>query len=88
MDLSSAVTATVSTLRRRPADLLPFYFLGTAVPVIARVGLFVALAGTYVHFTVTGRLTDARATLADLYLTPPDPQDSEAMQAWVESVEP
>ncbi|GAB3701511.1 stage II sporulation protein M [Halorubrum pallidum] len=88
MDLSSAVTATVSTLRRRPADLLPFYFLGTAVPVIARVGLFVALAGTYVHFTVTGRLTDARAALADLDLTPPDPQDSEAMQAWVESVEP
>ena len=35
MDLSAAVTATTATLRRRPAQLLPFYLLGTAVPVIA-----------------------------------------------------
>ncbi|GAB7009967.1 stage II sporulation protein M [Halorubrum trueperi] len=88
MDLSSAVTATVSTLRRRPADLLPFYFLGTAVPVIARVAMFVALAGVYLHFELTGRLADARDALAELDLTPPDAQDPEAMQAWAESVAP
>ncbi|MFD1569975.1 stage II sporulation protein M [Halorubrum laminariae] len=88
MDLSSAVTTTAATLRRRPGDLLPFYFLGTAVPVIARVGLFVALAGVYLHVELTGRLADAREGLADLDLTPPDTQDPEAMQAWAESVEP
>jgi uncharacterized membrane protein SpoIIM required for sporulation len=88
MDLSSAVTVTVSTLRRRPADLIPFYFLGTAVPVIARLGLFVALAGVYLHYEVTGRLADARAALAEVDLTPPDSQDPEAVQAWAESVAP
>lgn len=88
MDLSSAVTTTAVTLRRRPADLLPFYLLGTAVPVIARMGTFAALAGVYLHFEMTGRLADARAALADRDLSPPDTQDPEAMQAWVESAEP
>ena len=88
MDLSSAVTATVSTLRRRPADLIPFYLLGTAVPVIARMGLFVALAGVYIHFELTGRLADAREALTELNLTPPDTQDPEAVQMWAESVGP
>lgn len=75
MDLSSAVSAAASTLRRRPADLLPFYLLGTAVPVIARMGLFVALAGTYLHYELTGQLDDARRALTELDLTPPDTQD-------------
>jgi uncharacterized membrane protein SpoIIM required for sporulation len=88
MDLSSAVTATVSTLRRRPADLIPFYLLGTAVPVIARVGMFTALAGVYLHFELTGRLAIAREALAELDLTPPDTQDPEAVQAWGESLAP
>jgi len=88
MDLSSAVSAAASTLRRRPADLLPFYLLGTAVPVIARMGLFVALAGTYLHYELTGRLDDARRALTELDLTPPDTQDPEAVQAWVETVAP
>ncbi|WP_050031868.1 stage II sporulation protein M [Halorubrum halophilum] len=88
MDLSAAVSATASTLRRRPADLLPFYFLGTAVPVVARMGLFVALAGTYLHYELTGRLDDARQALAELDLTPPDTQDPEAVQAWVDSAAP
>jgi len=88
MDLSAAVSATVSTLRRRPADLLPFYLLGTAVPVIARMGLFVALAGVYVHFEFTGRLADAREALAELDLTPPDAEDPEALEAWVDGLLP
>jgi len=88
MDLSAAVSATVSTLRRRPADLLPFYLLGTAVPVIARMGLFVALAGVYVHFEFTGRLADAREALAELDLTPPDSEDPEALEAWVDGLLP
>lgn len=88
MDLSTAVSATVSTLRRRPADLLPFYFLGTAVPVISRVGLFVALAGVYLHFELTGRLADARETLATIDLTPPDTQDPEAIERWADGLAP
>ncbi|AZQ13635.1 stage II sporulation protein M [Halorubrum sp. PV6] len=88
MDLSAAVSATAATLRRRPADLLPFYLLGTAIPVIARMGLFVALAGTYLHFELTGRLADARRALAELDVTPPETQDPEALQAWAESIGP
>ena len=88
MDLSSAVSAAASTLRRRPADLLPFYLLGTAIPVVARTGLFVALAGTYLHYELTGRLADVRRALAELDLTPPETQDPEALEAWAEGVAP
>ena len=88
MDLSAAVSATAATLRRRPADLLPFYFLGTAIPVIARIGLFVALAGTYLHFELTGRLADARRALTEVDVAPPETQDPEALQAWAESIGP
>ena len=88
MDLSSAVSATVSTLRRRPADLIPFYFLGTAVPVIARMGLFIALVGVYIHFEITGRLEDAREAFTELELTPPDPENPEAIEAWAEGLRP
>ena len=88
MDLSTAVSATVSTLRRRPADLLPFYLLGTAVPVIARLGLLVALGGVYLHFELSGRLNEVRDTLADVDLTPPDVEDPEALEAWVEGLLP
>ncbi|MFC5279797.1 stage II sporulation protein M [Halorubrum rubrum] len=88
MDLSTAVTATVSTLRRRPADLLPFYFLGTAVPVIARTVLLVALAGAYLHAELTGRLDAVGDALAGTDLTPPDAEDPEAVQRWTEAIAP
>ena len=88
MELSSAVSATVSTLRRRPADLIPFYFLGTAIPIIARIGLFVALAGVYLHFELTGRLEAVRDALTELELTPPETQDPAALEAWAESIMP
>ncbi|GAA0548333.1 stage II sporulation protein M [Halorubrum ejinorense] len=87
MDLSAAVTATIATLRRRPADLLPFYLLGTAVPVIARLGTFVALAGIYLHLELTGRLAAARDALAGLE-PPPETQDPAALEAWAEGVTP
>ncbi|MBP1923385.1 putative membrane protein SpoIIM required for sporulation [Halorubrum alkaliphilum] len=88
MDLSTAVTATVSTLRRRPADLLPFYLLGTAVPVIARLGLLVALGGVYLHFELSGRLGEVRDTLAGVDLTPPDAENPEAIEQWAEGLLP
>ncbi|WP_143415526.1 DUF373 family protein, partial [Halorubrum sp. SD612] len=87
MDLSAAVTATTATLRRRPADVLPFYLLGTAVPVIARLGAFAALAGIYLHLELTGRLAAAGDALAGVE-PPPDTQDPEALQAWAEGLTP
>ena len=88
MDLSNAVSATVSTLRRRPGDLLPFYFLGTAVPVIARLGLLASLAGVYLHYELSGRLDVVRDTLADVDLTPPDTEDPAAIEQWAEGLLP
>ncbi|QAU13057.1 stage II sporulation protein M [Halorubrum sp. BOL3-1] len=87
MDLSAAVAAMTATLRRRPADLLPFYLLGTAVPVIARLGTFAALAGIYVHLELTGRLATVRDALAGIE-PPPETQDPEALRAWVDGVAP
>ncbi|WP_281194649.1 stage II sporulation protein M [Halorubrum sp. F4] len=88
MDLSTAVTATVSTLRRRPADLLPFYFLGTAVPVIARTALLLALAGAYLHAELTGGIDAVRDALAEADLTPPNLEDPEAVERWAEGLVP
>jgi len=103
MDLSSAITAVVSTLRRRPADLLPFYLLSTAVPIIARTAVFLSLAAVYVHLELSGRLAEARAALDGTDLTPPefgdpgeftggepDPDafDEAAFEAWVEGLIP
>ncbi|MFC5133441.1 MULTISPECIES: stage II sporulation protein M [Haloferacaceae] len=88
MDLSTAVTATVSTLRRRPADLLPFYFLGTAVPVIARTALLLALAGAYLHAELTGGIDAVRDALAGADLTPPNLEDPEAVERWAEGLAP
>ena len=88
MDLSTAVSATVSTLRRRPADLLPFYLLGTAVPVVARMGLLVSLAGVYLHYELSGRLGAVRDAFADADLAPPDVEDPEALERWAEGLIP
>ncbi|OYR67597.1 stage II sporulation protein M [Halorubrum ezzemoulense] len=87
MDLSAAVTATTATLRRRPADVLPFYLLGTAVPAIARLGPFAALAGIYLHLELNGRLAAARDSLVGVE-PPPETQDPEALQAWAEGLGP
>jgi hypothetical protein len=87
MDLSAAVTATTATLRRRPADVLPFYLLGTAIPVIARLGTFTALAGIYLHLELTGRLAAARDALAGVE-PPPETQDPEALRTWAEGLTP
>jgi len=39
-------------------------------------------------YELTGQLDDARRALTELDLTPPDTQDPEAVQAWVETVAP
>lgn len=88
MDLSTAVAVTVATLRRRPADFLPFYLLGTAVPAIARTGLVLALAGAYLHVEVTGRLDAAVDALGGTALMPPSTEDPEAVLQWARGLEP
>lgn len=88
MSLSTAVTAAVRSLRRRPADLVPFYVLGAAVPAIARVGPFLAVALAYVYLEVTGRLEEIATQLATLDLEAPDPESEEAVEEWLAEAEP
>ncbi len=89
MKLSAAVTAVATTLRRRPADLLPFYVLGIAVPAITRVGTFLGLAVGYLYLETTGRLETVRGELASRDLSPPDPEaQPEAFAEWAADLDP
>ena len=88
MDLSTAVSTAVSTLRRRPADLLPLYLLGTAIPVIARTGILAGLAGAYLYVARTGALAAAANALGDASLTPPPTDDPAAIQRWARGLAP
>ncbi|GAB3414631.1 hypothetical protein GCM10027435_09820 [Haloparvum alkalitolerans] len=83
MDLSTAVSTTVAALRRRPADLLPFYVLGAAVPAIARVVSFTGLVAVYFYLESTGRLATLRDGLAGLDGSMPDPEaEPTAFEQW------
>lgn len=87
MNLSTAVSTTVAALRRRPADLLPFYVLGAAVPAIARVVSFAGLAVVYLYLETTGRLATLRDGLADLEGSMPDPEaEPTAFEQWAGEV--
>ena len=88
MSLSEAVAAAVAAIRRRPGDLLPWYVLGAAVPAIARVVPFVAVAIGYAYLAATGRLETIAAELRELDGEPPEPDaDPEAFEAWFSGVE-
>lgn len=88
MSLSEALHATLSTLRRRPGDLLPFYMLGAAVPTAARVWTFLALGVAYAYLELSGRLDSVRAALPGHDLDPPDPAQTEAFARWAAEVQP
>lgn len=89
MRLSRAVRAVVATLRRRPADILPVYVFGAAVPAIARVVPFLGLAVAYLYLEATGRLETVRTELLEQDLEPPDPEtEPEAFADWLEGVTP
>ncbi|QFU81591.1 stage II sporulation protein M [Natronorubrum aibiense] len=89
MALSDAVTAAVAVLRRRPADILPWYLLGASVPAVARVIPFFAFVIGAVYLEVTGRLATIRDELSDLETAPPDPNaDPEAVEEWATGFEP
>ncbi|WP_280535280.1 stage II sporulation protein M [Halopenitus sp. POP-27] len=88
MDLSSALTNAVAVYRRRPADLLPFYVLGAAIPVITRALVAAVLAVAYVYLEVTGRIARVRTALSETDLgSMPDPEaDPAAFQQWTDSL--
>ncbi|WP_137289081.1 stage II sporulation protein M [Natronorubrum halophilum] len=89
MSLSDSVTATVAVLRRRPADILPWYLLGAAIPAIVRVVPFLAIVVGFIYLEVTGRLAVIRDELAGMDTEPPDPNASpEAFDEWVSGFEP
>lgn len=89
MTLSGAINAAVAVLRRRPGDILPWYLLGAAVPAIARVIPFLAIAVGFVYLQVTGRLAVISEQIAEMDTEPPDPEaDPEAFEAWFSGFEP
>ncbi|NKE35455.1 stage II sporulation protein M [Natronococcus sp. JC468] len=89
MTLSDAVAGAVAALRRRPADILPFYLLGAAIPAIVRVLPFLGIAVAVVYLELSGRLDAALADLEPGALEPPDSEaDPAAFDAWAEEVVP
>ena len=89
MRLSEALTAVGAVLRRRPADLLPFYVLGVAVPAIARLVSFVGIAIAVLYLETTGRFDVFFAEIGGYDLDPPNPEtEPEAFGTWAESVAP
>lgn len=81
MRLSESVTAAARTLRNRPADLLPFYVLGAAVPAIGRVVTMLGLAVVYLRLAASGRLARSREELDALEAAPPA-DDPDALAQW------
>ena len=89
MSLSDAVTAVVAVLRRRPADILPWYILGAAIPAIARVIPFLAFTIGFLYLEATGRLTAAREAVTGIETDLPDPDaEPEAFEEWITEFEP
>lgn len=84
MDLTTAVTDAVATLRRRPADLLPFYILGMAIPVVARVAVVGGATAVYVYLSATGGIARFQAQYASANIgSPPNPNENpEAFSQW------
>lgn len=90
MDIATAITDAAATFRRRPADLLPFYLLGAAVPVVARVPVLAGGTAAYVYLAVTGALSEFQARYAAAGLgSPPNPnENTEAFSQWAEQAGP
>ncbi len=89
MELASAIRVVIRTVRRRPAQLLPFYLLTLSVPAIMQVFFFVGIVVFGAYLLSTGRIAAFEAELATVDTDVPDPeQDPEAFVEWVEGLQP
>lgn len=89
MNPAAALSSVLAVFRRRPADLLPMYILGAAVPAVGQLVLVLGLAMSYGYLTETGRLTRFEEALGTVDLEPPGPDaEVDAMTAWVEAITP
>lgn len=88
MKLGDALGGAYRTLLARPANLLPLYFLGIAVPAAARVLPFAVIGVILGVLWTTGRLEALDAALADAApISIDDPQGStELNQATIEEI--
>lgn len=89
MDLASAIRAAISTLRRRPSDLIPLYLLLLGLPAVTRVVTLVGGGALWAYLRMSGRLARIRDILAEADLTLPDPEaDPETFATWFEQFQP
>lgn len=92
MSLGSAFRDAYRTFVARPADVLPFYVAGLAVPAVTRTIPFVGILIAYLALARTGRLDQFWAVLEDAApIALDDPQspagiDREAMEAALDQV--
>lgn len=87
MNLGATVVAVARVFRRRPADLLPFYVLGAAVPAIARVVAFLGFGLAYLYLAVTGRVDAVLAEIEAVDPAPPDPEaEPDAFEEWAQEL--
>ncbi len=72
MQLGDAIRAAYRTYVSQSRDVLPFYFLGTAVPMVARTLPLVTVAIGYLVLWQTGRIDTITTLLADVGPIPID----------------
>ncbi len=83
MRLSGVLAAVVAVLRR-PADLLPLYLLGAAIPVIVRAVVFIGVAVGAGYLLLANRVSRTPQELATHWESVPDPEaDPAAFETWL-----
>lgn len=89
MELASAIRVVLATLRRRPAQLFPFYLLTLSVPAIMQVVFFLGMGVIVAYLVSAGRVAAFERELAAVDTDMPDPeQEPEAFVDWIEGLQP
>ena len=66
MDLTAALRAGPTLLRRRPARLLPYYLLVASAPAVARAPLIAAVAAAVLYLSTIGRIAPVVERLGEI----------------------